>query len=728
MWTRRDLLAAPAASLLTDSAQAAPAALIPEAVTRTWICPQMWANRLADWRIRDGWVECLDASELRTAMLLTRECKAGPGEVHLRVRIRRDPGLLGFAGFLIGGGSGQLDWRAAALMLPPSGANGGFFAVMSADGTLEFREHTNEERPLAYARIPSVTAQTPPALELELRLDIRPGAKAGTYDVSLSAGRSTAIRRAVPEAEILGSIGLVCYGATAAFRDFTAEGSKLLVEESRATGPILGALHSLNGRTLKLTAQLFPVEAAANEARLEIRGAGEAWRFAAAVPIDPGYTARFRLPDWDSTRDWEYRITAAGGSYSGKIRKEPPAGETLVVGLFSCHMPMARNGRDTKPQEFPDGEYLGRYTHKCIYFPHAPVIEAAASHKPHLLLFTGDQIYQNVPTPADPSDNPRLDYLYKWYLWVWAFRDLARDTPAIVLVDDHDVYHGNIWGEGGRMAPDKDQNQGGYVRSAEFVNLVQRTQTSHNPDPFDPTPVDQNIGVYYGAFEYGGASFAVLEDRKFKVARPSARRRNPPSVLLGARQERFLEQWAQDRTKPKICVTQTVWACAHTTETGAPAQDYDANGYPKAGRDRAIRLLKKAGALLLSGDQHLGMLIRHGLDTFTDGIVQFSAPSTGTSFQRWFEPAGRASPTGNATDFFGNRFRMLAVANPPVSFAAFRKVKPRGNGLADKTKKRDGFGIVRVDYKQKRFVLECWDDRGTAQHPGWPYTLPFNQT
>ena len=25
--------------------------------------------------------------------------------------------------------------------------------------------------------------------------------------------------------------------------------------------------------------------------------------------------------------------------------------------------------------------------------------------------------------------NAHLDYLYKWYLWSWAFRDLTKDRP-----------------------------------------------------------------------------------------------------------------------------------------------------------------------------------------------------------------------------------------------------------------------------------------------------------
>lgn len=58
-------------------------------------------------------------------------------------------------------------------------------------------------------------------------------------------------------------------------------------------------------------------------------------------------------------------------------------------------------------------------------------------------------------------------------------------------------------------------NFGGYAESADWVNMVQRVQCAHNPDPYDPIPVLQDITVYYTAFAYG-VSFAVLEDRKFK--------------------------------------------------------------------------------------------------------------------------------------------------------------------------------------------------------------------
>ena len=54
--------------------------------------------------------------------------------------------------------------------------------------------------------------------------------------------------------------------------------------------------------------------------------------------------------------------------------------------------------------------------------------------------------------------------------------------------------------------------------------MVHRTQVSHMPDPFDPTPVKQGITVYYTELNVGGVSFAVIADRMFKSARATHRR------------------------------------------------------------------------------------------------------------------------------------------------------------------------------------------------------------
>ncbi|NIP28442.1 MAG: hypothetical protein GWN67_27585, partial [Phycisphaerae bacterium] len=57
---------------------------------------------------------------------------------------------------------------------------------------------------------------------------------------------------------------------------------------------------------------------------------------------------------------------------------------------------------------------------------------------------------------------------------------------------------------------------GGYAAPVKYVKMVERAQTSHLPDPYDPTPIERGIGVYYTALTVGRVSFAIIEDRKFK--------------------------------------------------------------------------------------------------------------------------------------------------------------------------------------------------------------------
>ena len=95
------------------------------------------------------------------------------------------------------------------------------------------------------------------------------------------------------------------------------------------------------------------------------------------------------------------------------------------------------------------------------------------------------------------------------------YRDIIRDRPTICIPDDHDVGHGNVWGESKRSTIPGDAD-GGYKFPVKW-NQVQRQQTSCLPDPADPKPVNRGIGVYFTSLNVGGVDFAILEDRKFKT-------------------------------------------------------------------------------------------------------------------------------------------------------------------------------------------------------------------
>jgi alkaline phosphatase D len=765
LWPRRQAAPSPPpAAPAPPPAGLAAVDRLPTDRTRTWLGPPYWANRLQDWRLHQGRLECVAATgpmRTRTVAVLTRELV--PGDLPARIGVRT--GTLaageGFSGFLVGAGGGRLDHRAAALVQGASGTGGGILCTFEADGRVGFRDHTDETRQFAYAPLRGTVHAGRPRPrtldeDVELVLELTPRGR-GRFRLRLRArdrdGTPLAEARldGVDGAALTGGIALVSSsrdrqgGARHWFAGLGTAGAKVAERPERAEGPVLGTLYSLNGGVLKLTAQLLPVgDGDPGELRLQLGGPGRAWEDGPAAAVGPGYAAAFRLTGWDATAPRPYRLLWAAGTaeeqrFEGTVAADPAGEDELRVGLVDCtiHSYRPLNVASDPHDRRPGSPRLGLYTEANLYFPYRRLVAELGRRRPHLLAAVGDQYYEHRPTTRERGPQPTLDMLYRWYLWLWAFRDLTRDRPTVVLVDDHDVYHPNLWGNAGAPAPGGDYRQGGYAHPAAWVNLVQRVQTGHNPDPHDPAPVAQGIGVYYGAFRYGGVGFALVEDRKFKTGdkdnRDPAGRRLELDIL-GDRQERFLAAWAAaDPGAPKLCFSQTLWGCLQTDERGRPQFDADADA-AVAARRTALELVRRAGALLCSGDQHLASLVRHGLDGFDDGPVQFVAPAAGSAWQRWFEPAGglpnpEATPhTGDFTDAYGNRMHVLAVANPRLTRAAFRAAR-RGGGaeLGERGRKREGYGLVRVDKAAGQFVVECWPGDGGPQFAGWPYRLPFGE-
>lgn len=764
-----------------DGARLEPVADLPEDVTRPWIGDQFWTNRLQDWRLHDGRIECRRGDPklpVRTVGVLTRELvrRNAPGRISVTAGIvdtdRRSDGTEsgGFCGLLLGVNR-SLNYRAAALAQQCSGTGGGFLCTFGRDGVARFREHTSTTAPLAFAELPA-ERRTPtdestgvtPGRRIRLDVDVVPVAEE-RFDVRLVARDaesedvlSETVRRNVPETDLLGSIALVSSPGQAGtrwwFRDFRTGGEKIDRLPDRTFGPIAGTLYSLNGSVLRLSAQFVPLgESEPRTTELQYRRVDtDEWTTAGTADVGTGYAALFRVEDWDPTRSWEYRVVYRDGrgertTYSGRIRADPEPSGDCSIALLGCFAPTVRGfqrGRrrraassDVEQVTREQASKFGRYTSDNFYFPHGELVQNVRKQDPDLLVFSGDQYYQNNPMTGLDDEDPTLDYLYKWYLWMWAFRGLTRNRPTVVLTDDHDVYQSNLWGAKGKSVPFNRYRRGGYAGTSEFINLVIRTQCCHNPDPYDPTPVRRGISVYYGAFRYGGVDFAIVEGRKFK----SPPKKPGDRELLGRRQRRFLHEWGTRIASgpARVCLTQTPFACIETTPDGRPNKDLDSNGFPKDGRDDAVRLLRDAGALVLSGDRHLSTLVRHGIDTHADGVVEFTGPAGGTLFQRWFEPSrqlphGTGEPnTGHFTDAFGNKIRVLAAANPTISYERFRqRVDGQTRSIGDRTWKREGYGLVHVDHEAERFTIECWpwNENPTApdaeQFPGWPFRLSFD--
>lgn len=479
---------------------------------------------------------------------------------------------------------------------------------------------------------------------------------------------------------------------------------------------VVFALYTHESGVLKLTAQLFPLRAGEpREVRLEFQRDGQ-WTEAAKAPVlYPGWSAHFRVENWDNSRNVPYRVRhGATALFEGLIRRDPRDKDVIVVANMSCNSSRTTGMR-------PE------------------ILDNLKAEDPDLLFFGGDQTYRETEHTAG------------WIEFGLQFRDVIRDRPTITIPDDHDVGHPNLWGENGKLSTLSGNADGGYMYPPDYVNLVQRQQTWHLPDPVDPAPVERGITVYFTRIRVGGIDFAILEDRKFKSGPagkipqmgPRPDHINDPSYdpksidlpglqLLGDRQHAFLNTWENDWTgaELKVVLSQTAFCgAAHLHGKGADRllADLDCNGWPQTQRNRALEAVRRVRAVHLCGDQHLSVVVKHGINEFGDGPYGFTSPTlVNTIYSRWWHPLDEKpgpnavpdSPlpwTGDYHDGLGNKITMLAYANPA--------------DVNDERRRADGFGLVRIDKKSRRVTFECWPrfaetkDGGRAQFPGWPITI-----
>lgn len=762
----------------------------PKDARRPWPGPEYWTNPLQDWRITNGRLECFSPGGDRNVTLLTRAVSTRLGSLHLAVRlgqVRAVPLKDGFAGFRVGIKHPTNDYRAMAIY--GRGMNCG----IHADGRL-FIGSLEADAPKVDAARPAL-----------LTLDAEPSGD--VYNVTLRAtgedgAHAVRVSRQVPPEWLAGMLALVSSSAPLLpspvkippvedgsfypphqeaggtmrfwFEDWIVAGSKVDEHDDRAFGPILFTLYTVSRGVLKLSAQFPPLGNTAETATLEVRSEGGEWKaVGSGRPTADAWNVTFRVAAWDAGVDREYRVIYPwrGGhqEYHGTIRKDPAGREDFRIGLLTCLWDLG--------------------------FPHSDLVKNIGWHKPDLLLWTGDQVYEPVggfgviESRAPDMIEPAMeDFLRKWFIFGWATRELNRDTPAVCMTDDHDMYQGNIWGCGGRPtnpassysaairadpgALDTAQDDsGGYKMSARWVNMVQKLQTAHLPDPYDPAPVLQHISVYYTDLLWGGISFAILEDRKWKssptVMLPRAKIVNgfptnlswnsvesnvPDAQMLGVRQLDFLEAWAGNWSGGvwmKFAVTQTLFGCLHTEPKGSyndddelelavppvgvyvkgdhMVADHDSGGWPQHSRDAAIRIWRKAFAAHLNGDQHLGTTSHYGVEKFRDGVYGICTPALTSIWpRRWWpsKPAPNALPgkqnTGDYFDAFGNRMTVLAVANPA-----------RYPGTESKTMRyrATGYTILTVNRATHGTVIAQWprwvDPSAPDAKPyeGWPIAM-----
>lgn len=759
----------------------------PGNIQRPWAGTDYWTNPLPDWRVSEGRLECWRGGNDRNVYLLTHRPGAQLGGLTMQVtlgRLKPDGGQLdkGWTGFRVGVQGEFGDYRDEVVY------GVGMPVGVTTDGRLFIGDQSEGKAGLG-GKLNDLTlllTAEPKGGKYKLRLDaldsggkrlariersgIDPGWLEGSVALVCSRGASNEADWSLPRPPVGGNMDAYPLGRSQGgnvlfwFRDWKVAGEKVVAHNERSWGPILFTYHTLSRDVMKLTAQFAPVGNNSRTAVLEIGPEARGTRQVVAEQvIDPlARTATFRVANWDSSRDIYYRVcyrdrfTGLEQRYDGVVPADPVDKPELVAAAF------------TGNNDFG--------------FPHADIVRNVAVHEPDLLLFTGDQLYERTGSYSVLRGNEFrlavLDYLRRWYMWGWEYESLIRKLPSVCLPDDHDVFQGNIWGAGGRaaykegMTYGQAQDAGGFSMPPVWVNMIQRTQTAHMPDPWDPTPVKQGISVYYCDLLYGGVSFAILEDRKFKSSPlavvPDAEITNGWSgnldydaardgdvegaVLLGQRQLDFLEAWAGDWSGGawfKSVVSQTIFANLATLPPPARAdevvpklrvldpgeyaqndimvQDHDSNGWPQTGRNEALRRMRKAFAVHIAGDQHLGSLIQYGIDQWRDAPFALCVPSVANVWpRRWFPPQpglnrGDSAPrySGDYRDGFGNLISVHAVSNPTAVDIEPHWVNHRA----------PGYGIVRFNRDKRTVSMANWPrwvnpaSPDAQPYPGWPVTV-----
>ena len=760
----------------------------PKDVHRTWIGPEYWANPLQDWEIENSRLRCIVSDYNRNVSLLTWENSKNPGSLSLSVQIGIiEQGILskiGWAGFCIGKKGRFSDYRDDALY------GRGINAGMTTTGNLFIGEQADTDFTKKNESNISLLSSDQVTLKL-----IAENLNDDQYVLKLSLWNEglkidSLHKKGFSNQDIQGLISLVADFPRPSlnnefeaylninttkkeipsfwFAQWQANGSALLHHPDREFGPILFAQHTLSKGIMKMTAQMPPVsENESQDVYLEIKDDSGKWENIGIAKIDNlSRTANFRVAGWDEKRDVPYRLSydlSIGSNqynkyfFDGTVRKDPIGKKEIVIAGFTGNNDLG--------------------------FPNKELVNHVKEHQPDILFFSGDQIYESVGGYGyitAPLEKSTLDYLRKWYLYGWEYRDLLRNIPTVSIPDDHDVYQGNLWGAGGKIASKKgdrndQQDSGGYMQPPEWVNMVERTQTSHFPDPYDSAPVIEGIGVYYTDLLYGGVSFAIIEDRKFKSAPnkffpkdfkvrngwvENSKYRDPKLLnvkgaeLLGERQMIFLEDWIDDWNDGiwmKALLSQTIFSTIATlpdsaisdvvvpklrilekddyAEDDVPTQDMDSNGWPKIERDRVLRILRKGFAIHLAGDQHLGSTIQYGVESWGDASFALCVPSVANYFpRRWFPKegpidwqAGTPKNLGKFFDGFGNRVTVHAVANP-----YFTNLEP--SSLYDRA---TGYGIIKMNKETREIEMTNWPRQvdpsksGAQPYEGWP--VKFHQ-
>ena len=741
-----------------------------------WLGYNFWCNSFLDWRVQNHKAIAYPFfKKRRTAHVTSYSIIKTDGELTLSAtiklfeKVKRDTSAI--YGFLIGAGDSIYDSQTNNFVFNTLSPGKCHLFGIKADGKLQLIDYQKDSL-LFETKLDS--NQILKLYKDGINLELEYLTDSATYFKIIGKSIKLPQTYKIP----LGSVALFYdsqtpFTANASFDNVQIEGRKALFERDKESivDAVLSTFYTNTNDSLFLTAQLMPfIPNSTENIELRIHDGNDEYLYK-GVFDSSCYQIHYRIALPKKFKSVYYSVSAIGiqnnydyfhphlGTIYSKPQNKQPKLMTLNCNGFTFF-------------------HSGGIDYKNVFYPYRKIKEGYEIQKPDVVAFLGDQIYESRPAMAIyKKPFCYLDYLYKWSIWCYAFRDITLNQPTIIMTDDHDVFQGNLWGNGGVDAKTKpiskipayygksnydtwQQDNGGYFMGKDFVNMVIRSQTSHLPFPKEKK-LDNGIINYYTDYKYGHLNFAILEDKKFK---------SPPALndfkvyngftiehnikakdyhkvefdLLGKNQLEFLKSWSEQPKKNKefkIILTQSAYASLTTVQIDytplkdRPAKkdsipqkvspDMDTNGWPKIGRDRAIEALQDSSILFISGDQHMGAVI-DVYDSSNTNYTFYSVPAIANTWPRMWWPNNDGSntnyPLGKYIDAFGNKINVRAVANPNPN-------APNPNSI---NRKSPGFGIIEFKKKGHTASIHAYplyfNTSSTFQEfEGWPIEVKLNE-
>ncbi len=604
---------------------------LPKGIKRHWISEYFWANRLEDWQLSNGRIECINAKlPLRTVHLLPYSISTDSGSVHLEVEIgtisdNDSLKITDFAGIMLGAGDLNDDFRKRALIHGAHTPSSGIIAAVNGNGKILFLDGANHGELLNLAAAEEISVLKYSKAGLFLQIDITP--EGDGYSVLLSiidkkSGSTLSYAKVIgiDRKKIQGNIALVANGgrdlndASFWFENLIVKGNKLSYKSNETISPIVGTHFTNFDSQLNLLAQFMPLSRQdSKEVVLEItQYSKEQWQTIGKAKIDTfSFTAKFQIPIPNPDLIYQYRIAykAKGEGepkmiyYKGIIPKNVEKQNLVKLALFSNTFFTDKHLTNTNFD----------FTQSNLLLPNKLLNQDIQKQKPDLCVFFGGQVNEHTLEVASYSSfyELKMNYLYKWYLWFWQFGELTAKYPSILLPNNTDYF---ISIQENNKKEALTQKLKDKKDAEDFLKLVSSTQCFSNK-----FVSNENYDLKNGSFKFGNINFAFLANNRIDTTLLLLK--SLPNDTLPNPHENFLLRWTSDWQHSEIKAILTHYPILQFDSLNSVAHRTGTPDYS------LIKLAQQNIATIISPSSTSSNLIKHGIKFFGDASYNYFAPN-----------------------------------------------------------------------------------------------------